>query len=166
MIGPGGVELFPPEVYDASVGARRQLDYERGRAYGRFEADNAIVWLTSCIRCAWHLDAQAEGFFQGEHSGLAAALRAVEESTSNDPDTQAVIDVIKAKLSRQLAGYEGMEPWSADTAELRVRKYRAALVRAGFLKHEQDPSCTAYRAQTGKTCAHVYVEDCLTPERP
>lgn len=102
--------LVPPSAMaEQPIGIREV--YEAGRQYGRYEANNAITWMTSCLRCADNLDHHADGYFKGERSGLAAALRAIEESTSNDPQTQATIDVIKAKVAKLLAGYpeEGQE---------------------------------------------------------
>lgn len=106
MIGPGGIELFAPDVYNASVGERRRTDYERGRAYGRYEADNSINWMTSCINCAKRLDAAATAFFDGERSGLRTALRTVADGRSSDPHTQAVLDVVYAKLQKLAAAFE------------------------------------------------------------
>ena len=102
--------LVPPSAMtDQPIGIREV--YEAGRRYGRHEADNAITWMTSCLRCADDLDHHADGYFKGERSGLAAALRAVEESTSSEPEIQSTIDVIKAKVARLLDGYpeEGQE---------------------------------------------------------
>lgn len=106
MRGADGERLVTPDDIEdmRETGAlfltgRRTL-YEAGRAYGRWEADNAICWHTSCVRCAGNLDQRAAGHFDGERTGLEQAIRALRESASTDPNTQATINVLIAKLER------------------------------------------------------------------
>lgn len=145
MIGPGGVVLVEPHELENAPQVERDL-YEAGRAYGRYEADNAICWMTACTQCARHLDEHAEGFFQGERTGIAQAIHTVAEGRSSDPATQVVLDVVQAKLHRLAAGYDGMPPLDHKTAEDRIRAYREALTRAGFIKDEPVVAVAGERA--------------------
>lgn len=106
--------IYPPDTMEWPDSRRR--DYEAGRAYGRYETESAINWMTSCIGCAQQLDQRVAGHFQGEQAGLSAALRAIQEATSIDPATQAVVDVLAAKVRRLLAGYYEGEPREATLA--------------------------------------------------
>lgn len=100
--------LTPDKAAKLPIG-QREL-YEAGRAYGRREADNAIAWHTSCTGCAAKLDQHAAGFFDGERSGLAAALRAIADCDSIDPATRDVIAVVRDKVARLAAAYESPKP--------------------------------------------------------
>lgn len=96
-----GRKLYFPEAYEGADRAERDA-YERGRGFGHWEADNAINWQLSCMRCASNLDHRAAGFFEGERAGLDAALRVVDQIASRISTTDAFImaKMIKEGLSR------------------------------------------------------------------
>lgn len=70
-------ELVEPRRYAGDRPVIRQA-YDDGRRYGRWEADNAISWDTTCVSCAAMLDAAARAHADGEVSGVRSAMAAVE----------------------------------------------------------------------------------------
>lgn len=97
--------------------------YDQARAYGRWEAGNALKWNTSCVGCAGVLDASAAGFFDGERAGIESALRAVKEARSSDPAVQAVVDVLAAKLERMASAHATMADFEPDDGRVMPTMY-------------------------------------------
>lgn len=108
MKGLDGKPLITPSELPDDAAA--QDWYQHGRRYGLYQANNAITWQTTCTGCAEKLDQHAAGFFDGERSGIAAALRAVREATSDQTTVQEIIDVLAGKVERLLDAHRPLTP--------------------------------------------------------